>query len=313
MRLSSGCIYVDGREIFAIDGVSMKLIILVLFGIWIIAGSLEAVDANALNQVFKATSNPFNYDLQLKILPDKNQEAELLICMHGMGSDSSLCNIIRSNPVIPYHIVAFNFPDYGLRFRESQKTTFGTFDEIAPALFVLKKTIIDGGVDRVHLYGFSAGGGAIVNMLSALNSNRYDQSLHKFGIDKAEKQIILQAIQQGSVILEVPLKSFDEIADFSLSREIQMLAERAKDNGMTPIENIKELSGLSLNVFVYFAYPDEALSNRDDAEFIKRLQTANKNGQTVAIMGKNAGHLTLHRELWEAYKKFVDGRISTRE
>lgn len=274
-----------------------------------LAGRLEAINADKLNQVFTENPTPFNYDLQLKILPNEKLDAELLICMHGMGGDSTLCNIIRSNPIIPYHIIAFNFPDYGLRYRSSLKTTFGTFDEIAPALFVLKKSIIDGGADKVHLYGFSAGGGAVVNLLAVLNSSRYDPSLQKLGIDTAEKQKILQAIQQGSVILEVPLKSFDEIADISGNREIRMLAQRAKDNGMTPFENVKEMKGLSLNLFAYFAYPDNILGNRDDDEFIKRLQTANKTGQTVAIIGQNAGHLGPHPELWDAYKKFVDGRI----
>jgi hypothetical protein len=286
----------------------MKSKVQLFFGILIssLTGNLEAMNADTLSQIFTANPNPFNYDLQLKILPSEKRDAELLICMHGMGGDSTLCNIVRSNPIIPYHIVAFNFPDYGLPYRDSLKTTFGTFDEIAPALFVLKKSIMDGGADKVHLYGFSAGGGVVVNMLAILNSNRYNQELEKLGIKTSDKQKILYAIQQGSVILEVPLKSFDEIADLSGNPETRTLAQRAKNNGMTPLENINELEGLSLNLFVYFAYPDSVLGNRDDAEFIKRLKTANKSGQTVAIMGRHVGHLTPHPELWNAYKKFID-------
>lgn len=287
----------------------MKSIVL-FFGMLMNLTGLEAANADTLNQIFTAIPNPFKYDLQLKILPSEKKDAELLICMHGMGGDFSLCNILRSNPIIPYHIVTFNFPDYGLRYRESIKTTFGTFDEIAPVLFVLKKSIIEGGADKVHLYGFSAGGGAVINTLAVLNSNRYDQSLQNLGIDTEGKQKILQSIQHGSVILEVPLKSFDEVADIFDDWEIRMLAHRAKDNGMIPLENIKELKGLSLNFFVYFAYFDNILGNRDDAEFIKRLQTANKEGKTVVIIGKNAGHLTPHPELWDAYKKFINERKS---
>lgn len=281
----------------------MKNLLLLLS---IFSGSLDAIDSDTLHRSFINTPHPFNYDLQLKVLPSEKQDAELLICMHGMGGDSSLCNIMRSNPVIPYHIVAFNFPDYGLRYRDSHKTTFGTFDEIAPALFVLKKSIVDGKADKVHLYGFSAGGGVIVNILAVLNSNRYDPALQNLGIGEAEKQKILQAIQQGSVILEVPLKSFDEIADISSHREIQVLAQRARKNGMTPLENLKELKGLALNVFLYFAFPDSILGNRDDTEFIEKLQFANKNGQTVVIIGKNTNHIAPHPELWKAYAKFVN-------
>lgn len=85
-----------------------------------------------------------------------------------------------------------------------------------------------------------------------------------------------------------------------------MLAQRARQNGMVPLENIKELKGLSLNVFLYFANPDQVLGNRDDAEFIKRLRSANQRGQTVVLIGKNAGHTTYHPELWNAYKVFVN-------
>lgn len=269
---------------------------------------LDAIQADVLNHIFKTMSNPFNYDLQLKILPYEKTDAELFICMHGMGSDSSIAEIMRSNPSIPFHIVAFNFPDYGLRYRDSMKSTFGTFEEIAPALFVLKKCIVDGGADKVHLYGFSAGGGAIINILAVLNGSHDDKSLQKLGIDEMGKQKILQSIEQRSVVLEAPLKSFDEVAANFGSPEIEMLAQRARKNEMTPIENIKKLSGLSLNFFLYFANPDQVLANRDDAEFIRRLQSANKNGHTVAVIGKNAGHIAYHPELWDAYKKFIDQR-----
>lgn len=278
--------------------------------LWILisclATGLHAANADALYHLFKTTPNPFNYDLQLKILPSEKQDADLFICMHGMGSDSTLSQVMRSNPAIPYHILAFNFPDYGPGYRDSAKTTFGTFDELASALFVLKKCIVDGGTDKVHLYGFSAGGGAIINLLAVLNSSRHDKALQKLGISDAEKQKILQSIQRGSVVLEVPLKSFDEIADHFGGRDLCLLATRARKNGMVPIDNVKALQGLSLNLFLYFAFPDEALSNRDDAEFIKRLQQANGSGQTVAIIGKNAGHTTYHPELWNAYGEFLD-------
>lgn len=292
----------------------MKSIFLLSIGLLIcgLASSLDAANVDTLKHIFTATPTPFNYDLQIKILPSEKPDAELLICMHGMGSDSSLCELMRSNPVIPYHIVGFNFPDYGLRYRDISKTTFGTFDELTPALFVLKKSIVDGGADKVHLYGFSAGGGAIINLLAVLNTNRYDKSLQKLGISFTEKQKILQSIQQGSVILEVPLKSFDEIADIYGGRETQLLAQRATKNGMTPIENIRKLKGLSLKFFIYFADSDQILGNRDDSEYIRRIQNANVSGQTVAIIGKNSGHITYHPDLWQAYKKFVDERNSQR-
>lgn len=283
----------------------MKNILFLFLIIWTV--QLEAVSPQAINEIVAETTNPFQYDLHLTAVPSDKLDAELLIGMHGMGSDYRLANILKSNPALPYHIAAFNFPDYGSLNNEVKKTTFGTFDEVAPALFVLKRFVVDGGIDKVHLYGFSAGGGAIVNVLAILNSNRYDKSLQALGIGDQEKQKILQAIQQGSVILEVPLKSIDEIADLYGDREMRRLAQRANENGMTPIQNLQKLQGLSLNIFVYFAFPDEALGNRDDKKYIEILKKANQKGQTISIIGKTAGHTNYHPELWNAYQKFVNG------
>lgn len=285
-----------------------KLLLFLATLISSLASNLEAVNMQTLREIVATTSNPFDYDLHFTLLPNEKVDAELLICMHGMGSDYTLAELLKMNPVIPYHIVSFNFPDHGLLGNNVMQTKFGTFDEVAPALFVLRRCVVDGGANKVHLYGFSAGGGAIINILAILNSNSFDNSLQKIGIGDQEKQKILQSIQQGSVILEVPLKSFDEIADLYGGRETQFLAQRAQINGMTPIQNLHKLQGLSLNCFLYFANPDKVLGNRDDKKFIQLLEDANKNGRTIAIIGRTAGHTNYHPELWSSYQKFVDSR-----
>lgn len=282
-------------------GFSLRLLwLLVLFANRFIV-NLQAIEGDKLNELVTKSPNPFQYDLHMKMLPGAKQDADVLICMHGMGSDYRLAEIMQGNPVIPYHLIAFNFPDHGLG-RPRMKTTYGTIEELLPALYVWKRCVMDAGVDKVHLYGFSAGGGAIVNALAVLNSDRYDKALKSIGIGPLEKRQILESIQKGSVILEVPLKSFDEIADLFGNRETRALALRARKNGMVPIKNLSLLQGLSLNCFVYFAYPDEAVGNRDDKEFIRSLQDVNKNGRTIAIIGKTAGHTSYHPELWHAYK-----------
>lgn len=285
------------------------LLLLVVFASGLMT-NLQAITIEKLNEVVTTSPNPFRYDLHMKMLPSAKQDTEVLICMHGMGSDYHLSEVMQSNPVIPYHIIAFNFPDHGLHYASKGmvKTSFGTIEEVLPALYVWKKCIVDGGADKVHLYGFSAGGGAIVNALAVLNSNRYDATLKSIGIGLSEKQQILESIQKGSVVLEVPLKSFDEIADLFDEQEMRALARRARQNGMVPIKNLSQLQGLSLHCFVYFACPDEALSNRDDKEFIQRLRHVNKEGQTIAITSKTGGHTSYHSELWNAYKEFIMGR-----
>jgi len=270
--------------------------------------SLNAIPAERLQSTITTTKNPFNYDLHITIVPGHSQDEDVFICLHGMGSDYTLANVLRANPAIPYHIVSFNFPDHGGQFSRKNlpSITFGTIDEILPALYVWKCCVIDGRANKIHLYGFSAGGGALINALAVLNSHRYDVQLKEIGIGIEEKQRMLESIQNGSAILEVPLKSFDEIAN----ERVQELAVRAKNNGMRPIDNLSQLQGLSIPFFVYFANPDEVLSNRDDLEYVQRLTQANQ-GPTVAVSGKG-GHLGYHKELWEAYKVFLNGQANAK-
>lgn len=276
-----------------------------------VVGDIQAITTEKLNEISVNSPNPFRYDLHMIMLPAEKKEAEVLICMHGMGSDYRLAEIMRQNPVIPYHIIAFNFPDYGLHTMGGNllKTSFGTIDELLPALYVWKRCVVDGGIDKVHLYGFSAGGGALINALAVLNSSRYDAELKNLGIGSLEKQKILNSVQNGSVILEVPLKSFDEIADLFGNSELRALAQRARKNGMVPINNLKQLQGLNITCFVYFAFPDQVLGNRDDKVFIKTLQDANRNGRTIPIIGTTEGHIGYHSELWNAYREFLAGRL----
>lgn len=280
----------------------MKILLVILGVVACWAADLYAVPLEKINKLVAQTKNLFTHDLHLQALPGASQDEEIVICFHGMGSDYNLAKAIKSNPAIPYHVVSFNFPDYGSRYAQANllKTTFGTIDELLPALYVLKRFVIDGSINTVHLYGFSAGGGALVNVLAVLTGRRYDVELKKAGIEEMHKKQMLDAVQNGSVILEVPLKSFDEVADLYGNEQMHALAQSARANGMTPIDNLSLLQPLSLRCFVYFTKPDAALGNRDDQKFIQGLRQANSRGHTTAIIG-SGGHTDYHAELWNAY------------
>lgn len=270
------------------------------------ASGIDAIPADQLKTIVANVRNPFAYDLHLRMLPGASRDEDALICLHGMGGDHTLAEVMKSNPAIPYHIVAFNFPDYGRQSasRNLLKSSFGTIEELLPALYAWR-TCLDGGADKVHLYGFSAGGGAVVNALAILTGTRYDADLKRIGIGKGQKRRMLESVRNGSVILEAPLKSFDEIADAFGGMDMQMLARKARENGMKPIDNLCRLESLSLDCFVYFTQPDESLGNRDDLEYLRRLRLANRNGRTIAILGKSKGHTDYHSELWEAYQRYL--------
>lgn len=138
-------------------------------------------------------------------------------------------------------LVSFNFPEYDIkeeREYDYRQATFGTIAELLPALYVLKQIVIDQGIASIDLYGFSAGGGALINVIGVLNTSTYDTELKKIGIHTLEKEKLLSAIQKGIIVLDTPLKSIEEIIDHRGSTpEFEYLAKNYRDNNLRPIDS----------------------------------------------------------------------------
>jgi hypothetical protein len=248
-------------------------------------------------------NHPFNYDLHLTTIPGTN--SKVMIVMHGMGSDYHLTHTIKEITRTNDTLIGFNFPDHGTILGEDlSKVSFGTVDELLPALFVMKNTVIDKGYEQIHLYGFSAGGGVIINLLEALNSNTYDSQLRSIGIGQKEKKQINDALQKGVIILDAPLKSIEEIIAYrGGTRELSHVAQHYRDNKMEPIETLNRLNHLSYEIIVYFEKPDEILSNRDDNLFFERLKKANSKGNSILLVDHTQGHNGAHMAIWRTYSK----------
>jgi hypothetical protein len=251
------------------------------------------------------TPHPFPYDLGIVPLPGAKNE-NVMIHFHGYGSSGQSAKVMRSNPLIKRHIVGFNFPDYSIFERKIpvERSAYGTIQELLPALFVIKQCMSSSGCGAISLHGFSAGGASVINVIAALASNRYDSELAALGINKKET---LEAIQKGIIILEVPVKSFEEIALFN--PYFSFLAERYKKNGMEPIDALANLKEVPLNILIHFQKGDKSLSNRDDGLYIEKVFEVNKNGNTVAVLGDDGGHLSYHASLWKVYPKFCSNQI----
>jgi hypothetical protein len=253
-------------------------------------------------------SHPFNYDLHLTTLPSKTNKT--MVTLHGMGGNYQIAEVVKERGRINETLVTFNFPDYSLGSRNSNPTglTFGSIKELLPALFVLKKTIADNNLNEINLYGFSAGGGAIINILNVLTTETYDNDLKGIGITQAIKEQILKAIQKGIIILDSPLKSIGEIIALrGSSLELEWISSQYTKNKMEPIETLIRLHDLAFHILVYFETPDEILSNRDDQLFFERLEKANSKGTTVLIEGKNGSHTSAHPKLWNYYRQLTKG------
>ncbi len=249
------------------------------------------------------TKHPFSYDLHLSKKEGHNR-SKALVCFHGMGGDHRIIHYVdgyfSNSSIHKPSLFSFNFPDHGLTVDsfDPEKTYLGTPQEIFPALYVLKQVVINEGFHEVTLYGFSAGGGAVINTLAMLNSAAYDDQLKEIGLTTKEKKKILAAIQKGKILLDAPLKSVEEVQSaHQKMHEIDVVCARYQQNEMEPIENLLKLKGLNLHFIVNFQNPDEVLSNRDDELYIERLKQV---GHTTVIM-EGKGHSLPHPHLWDFY------------
>ena len=277
-----------------------------LFLMAIMGSHMHGITIEKLTTLLRAGSSPFSYDLGIKVFPSKHKEASVMICCHGYGANNQIGDCVHSSGIVQEHIVSFNFPDYDLHRRpyDPKKSSFGTIHELMPLLYLIKKCVIDGQQEKISLYGFSAGGAAVINLLGILHHTSYDQQLKELGIGSEEKRKIIAAIEKGIIILDCPMKSLEEIMSVrGKSAEFEILAQQYVRNNMRPIDVLQTLAGLKLTILLYFENPDEILANRDDKLFIERLRAANK-GKTEVITGSYGGHNSYHASLWNLYKKF---------
>lgn len=264
---------------------------------------VKKLQGSLLQANIKATKL-FGYTPDYELVPTKSPDGNLItISAHGYGSNKKTGFNIAKYAPLSGHVLTFNLPDHDYRGNVDHQLTHGSIHEILPFLYAFK-TAINAGADHINLYGFSAGGGVIVNVLAALNSTTYDLDLERIGIDKALKETMIRTVEQGMVILDVPLKSVEEIINGRGStKELELFANKYSKNNLRPIDSLAKLDGLKLQVLVYFEKPDEILYNTDDALFIERLKQANFKGTTRVLIGTNGGHNSWHKELWSAYKE----------
>jgi hypothetical protein len=248
--------------------------------------------------------NPFSHDLGIKIIPSKHEDTHVTICCHGYGHNHEIVDIVNSYDILEDHLIGFNFPDHNILYTGDYATcAFGTINEILPLLYIVKRCVSDLEMPVINIYGFSAGGGAVVNMLAILNQSIHDTQLEKIGITQQVKKKIVDALKKGLIILDCPLKSVEEIIDArGSSPELALVASKFVQNDMRPIDTVTKLHGLPLNILLSFQVPDETLSNRDDALFISRLRAANQ-GKTWVVIASDGGHNAAHTTLWDYYKK----------
>lgn len=267
----------------------------------ILSGFLEAADKKALKQFVHSLENPFAYKWHPTFYSGPEKDENVLVALHGMGGDYSIGKVLQSYD-LPYHIISLNLPDYALfqRNYHVSHSCFGTIQEVIPVIYLLNQLVSEAHLNAISLYGFSAGGGLVVNVLATLNDTKYDKELADYGIYASDKQKIIKALEKGKIYLDAPLKSVEEIIVLRGPQEDFLVLEKQyRKNDMTPIDSIKNLKGLKLNITVFFQTPDEILHNRDDDLFEQRLREVNTEGKTRVIKQNEGGHNGFHVSLWK--------------
>lgn len=265
--------------------------------------NLVGLQPEILQQHLSLGKAPFSYPLNITVYPSKTANDGVTLCFHGHGGDYQTGAVIAQS--INENVVSFDFPDAKILDHPgmAKPTSYGSINELLPAIYVVKKCLDNGHLSSINLYGFSAGGGAVVNVLAVLNRHDYDAELASIGIKENDKKQILEAVQRGYVILDCPLKSVEEvIGERGNSPQMQAFAKGYADNRLRPIDSLNDLNGLALTVVLNFQDPDEALTNRDDNLYIQRLRAANWRGKTIVVISHNEGHVAYHPDLWAAYK-----------
>ncbi len=241
----------------------------------ILLSSLQAIEFEKLKELALGEAH---------LIQGASTQEDVIICCHGYGGDWKLAHTLSK--VVPYHVIGFNFPDYGDKIAEKAPDSlcFGTLRELHPLINLMQKCV-EKGCERIHLYGFSAGGGAVVNALAVLNTDRFPP------LTKEQRQNILTAVEKGTILLDCPLKSLEEIAEIRKENpEIHLLHQRYVCNQLVPIDSLACLSPLKLTVLIHFQKPDATLSNRDDTLYVDRLTTSNSAGRTLYIAGEEGAH-----------------------
>ena len=303
-RISMGFKTGHSRK-FVISNSAMIHVKRYMIGLFLVVScAMHAIDKFALFKVLDVENiQSFGYDLGIEVVASKKNKAGVTICCHGYGGSSHIAEIVDSHNAVPDHIVGFNFPDYDLTHRpyDPRKGTFGSIQELLPLFYIIKRCVCDAGLTSINLYGFSAGGAAVVNALVVLNETTYDAQLVHIGITQEDKKRMMTAIEHGLIVLDCPMKSAEEIVDIrGQSTEFMLLAERYRANNMRPIDSVQRLKGLKLHILLHFQQPDGVIGNRDDQLFIDRLRAANS-GTTEVVIGHEGGHNAYHASLWRRY------------
>jgi pimeloyl-ACP methyl ester carboxylesterase len=240
------------------------------------------------------------YDLDLEYIYPKNRsfEQSITLYLHGWGDIKNSARLLKKfSTVLDDNIVTFNFPDARPIIGKITQSSFGQLSDTLAAIYAAHATLQEFNLTSLNIFGISRGGATAINMLALLNDqelfSKHQASLRAIGVDQEARKKILQAVQNGTITLDIPLRSMKHTPmPLALAQQITLYDAK----GWESIDMVKRLKGLYLTSLVHFQHDDAIVSNKNEAEFFFYLAINNPH-TTYLVMGNDGGHLHTHNAL----------------
>ncbi|MGE4168353.1 MAG: hypothetical protein AB7E68_02295 [Candidatus Babeliales bacterium] len=288
------------KEFFPSFGTGMKEI---FYGIQLLLSSNkldEAWEYKTIRRDKKTEKKLFGYPLKISYIKDMQyKEAHHpTLFFHGWQNQQNSAKILkRYFKILPGDIITFNFPDAKTAFAPFWKSSFGQLPDVLPALYTLKHVVHELNLTAIDLFGISRGAATVVNLIALLHDDtlfkNHEKELAEIGITQQDRAHLLSVILNGSIVLDIPLRSMkDTAAPLSLVSKVTQY----KLDGLDAFENAALLGNLPLKILVHFQHKDVVVSNNNEAAYLASLAKNNLHNVYV-VMGNDGGHAHTHEAL----------------
>ena len=271
---------------------------------------IEALQAHSLTSLVKL----LGYNPAIRVYPSDTiveNANEITLYAHGYGEyQQAVLPFFQLNShLLPGTLVSFNFPDvvehsFIPNFTKSNVAQTGDIK----ALSLMLKLLDECGLETIHLFGTSRGGGTVMNTLGRLCTyEKHADFFAKLELSKEQAERILAKIKRGTIVLNCPFIDsrasayywFKEWTNWVLKTFIYQWTEHRlhEDQAILSAELIKDRE---FTILVHFEYNDTVVGNSKDAAFYKTIVGPN----TYLVLGNDGGHLHSGKTLGAAVQAF---------
>ncbi len=256
----------------------------------------------------------FGYNPAIRVYPSDSivtNPREVTLYAHGYGEyQQAVLPFFQLNShLLPGTVVSFNFPDviehsFMPNLMKSNVAQKGDIKSLA----LMLKLLDECGIETIHLFGTSRGGGTVMNTLGRLCAYEKHQEFFKeLELSKEQAERILAKVGHGTIVLNCAFIDsrasayywFKEWSNWILKTFIYRWTEHRlhEDQAILSAELIKDKQ---FTMLVHFEHNDTVVGNSKDAEFYSVIAGP----KTYLVLGNDGGHLHSGKTLGAALQAF---------